>query len=117
MPHVLGIDHIAFAARDLEATCAFYDGCSEVVDRAGHCLTGAVAQEPDNPRALCRRPIRMLFRSLGALPPRCRDVSALGDPVMLRLFPMTAVKEATWPEARSINTVETARVHGDFVRL
>jgi catechol 2,3-dioxygenase-like lactoylglutathione lyase family enzyme len=25
MPHVLGIDHIAFAARDLEATCAFYD--------------------------------------------------------------------------------------------
>jgi catechol 2,3-dioxygenase-like lactoylglutathione lyase family enzyme len=26
MPHVLGIDHIAFAATDLEATCAFYDG-------------------------------------------------------------------------------------------
>lgn len=25
MPHVLGIDHIAFAAHDLEATCAFYD--------------------------------------------------------------------------------------------
>ncbi len=25
MPEVLGIDHIAFAARDLEATCAFYD--------------------------------------------------------------------------------------------
>jgi catechol 2,3-dioxygenase-like lactoylglutathione lyase family enzyme len=25
MPHVLGIDHVAFAARDLEATCAFYD--------------------------------------------------------------------------------------------
>jgi catechol 2,3-dioxygenase-like lactoylglutathione lyase family enzyme len=25
MPHVLGIDHIAFAATDLEATCAFYD--------------------------------------------------------------------------------------------
>ena len=25
MPHVLGIDHIAFAAADQEATCAFYD--------------------------------------------------------------------------------------------
>jgi catechol 2,3-dioxygenase-like lactoylglutathione lyase family enzyme len=25
MPQVLGIDHIAFVARDLEATCAFYD--------------------------------------------------------------------------------------------
>ena len=25
MPHILGIDHVAFAARDLEATCAFYD--------------------------------------------------------------------------------------------
>ena len=25
MPHVLGIDHVAFAAQDLEATCAFYD--------------------------------------------------------------------------------------------
>ena len=25
MPHVLGLDHVAFAARDLEATCAFYD--------------------------------------------------------------------------------------------
>jgi catechol 2,3-dioxygenase-like lactoylglutathione lyase family enzyme len=25
MPHILGIDHIAFAARDLEASCAFYD--------------------------------------------------------------------------------------------
>jgi catechol 2,3-dioxygenase-like lactoylglutathione lyase family enzyme len=26
MPHILGIDHVAFAARDLEASCAFYDG-------------------------------------------------------------------------------------------
>jgi catechol 2,3-dioxygenase-like lactoylglutathione lyase family enzyme len=26
MPHVLGIDHIAITATDLEATCAFYDG-------------------------------------------------------------------------------------------
>jgi catechol 2,3-dioxygenase-like lactoylglutathione lyase family enzyme len=25
MPHILGIDHIAFAAADLEVTCAFYD--------------------------------------------------------------------------------------------
>ena len=25
MPQVLGIDHVAFAVRDLEATCAFYD--------------------------------------------------------------------------------------------
>ena len=25
MPRILGIDHIAFAAHDLEATCAFYD--------------------------------------------------------------------------------------------
>ena len=25
MPHVLGIDRVAFAAHDLEATCAFYD--------------------------------------------------------------------------------------------
>ena len=25
MPHILGIDHVAFAATDLEATCAFYD--------------------------------------------------------------------------------------------
>jgi catechol 2,3-dioxygenase-like lactoylglutathione lyase family enzyme len=25
MSHVLGIDHVAFAAADLEATCAFYD--------------------------------------------------------------------------------------------
>jgi catechol 2,3-dioxygenase-like lactoylglutathione lyase family enzyme len=25
MSHVLGIDHVAFAAHDLEATCAFYD--------------------------------------------------------------------------------------------
>ena len=25
MPQVLGIDHVAFAARDLEETCAFYD--------------------------------------------------------------------------------------------
>ena len=25
MTHVLGIDHVAFAAADLEATCAFYD--------------------------------------------------------------------------------------------
>jgi catechol 2,3-dioxygenase-like lactoylglutathione lyase family enzyme len=25
MPNVLGIDHVAFAAHDLEATCAFYD--------------------------------------------------------------------------------------------
>jgi catechol 2,3-dioxygenase-like lactoylglutathione lyase family enzyme len=25
MSHVLGIDHVAFAACDLEATCAFYD--------------------------------------------------------------------------------------------
>jgi catechol 2,3-dioxygenase-like lactoylglutathione lyase family enzyme len=25
MSHILGIDHVAFAARDLEATCAFYD--------------------------------------------------------------------------------------------
>ena len=25
MPHVLGIDHIAFAARDLEETCGFYE--------------------------------------------------------------------------------------------
>jgi catechol 2,3-dioxygenase-like lactoylglutathione lyase family enzyme len=25
MPQILGIDHVAFAARDLEATCAFYD--------------------------------------------------------------------------------------------
>jgi catechol 2,3-dioxygenase-like lactoylglutathione lyase family enzyme len=25
MPHVLGIDHIAFATADLEATYAFYD--------------------------------------------------------------------------------------------
>jgi catechol 2,3-dioxygenase-like lactoylglutathione lyase family enzyme len=25
MSQVLGIDHVAFAARDLEATCAFYD--------------------------------------------------------------------------------------------
>jgi catechol 2,3-dioxygenase-like lactoylglutathione lyase family enzyme len=24
MPQILGIDHVAFAARDLEATCAFY---------------------------------------------------------------------------------------------
>lgn len=37
MPHVLGIDHIAFAARDLEATCAFYDklfGARTHLDRA-----------------------------------------------------------------------------------
>jgi hypothetical protein len=88
-----------------------------MADRAGHCLTGAVEQEADNPRALCRRPIQNASQSLGTLPPRCRDVSALGDPITLRLFPMTAVKEATWPEARSINTVETARVHGDFVWL
>jgi catechol 2,3-dioxygenase-like lactoylglutathione lyase family enzyme len=26
MPHILGIDHVAFAAHDLEAACAFYDG-------------------------------------------------------------------------------------------
>jgi hypothetical protein len=25
VPHVLGIDHVAFAAADLKATCAFYD--------------------------------------------------------------------------------------------
>ena len=25
MPHILGIDHVAFAARDLEETCGFYD--------------------------------------------------------------------------------------------
>ena len=25
MPHILGLDHVAFAARDLEETCAFYD--------------------------------------------------------------------------------------------
>jgi len=25
MPRILGIDHVAFAANDLEATCAFYD--------------------------------------------------------------------------------------------
>jgi len=25
MPHILGIDHVAFAVRDLDATCAFYD--------------------------------------------------------------------------------------------
>lgn len=25
MPQVIGIDHVAFPARDLEATCAFYD--------------------------------------------------------------------------------------------
>ena len=25
MPHITGIDHVAFAVRDLEATCAFYD--------------------------------------------------------------------------------------------
>jgi catechol 2,3-dioxygenase-like lactoylglutathione lyase family enzyme len=25
MPHILGIDHVAFAARDLEETCRFYD--------------------------------------------------------------------------------------------
>jgi catechol 2,3-dioxygenase-like lactoylglutathione lyase family enzyme len=25
MPHIIGIDHVAFAAADLEATCAFYD--------------------------------------------------------------------------------------------
>src|ERR1700689_3362238 len=25
MPRILGIDHVAFAAQDLEATCAFYD--------------------------------------------------------------------------------------------
>lgn len=25
MPGILGIDHVAFAAHDLEATCAFYD--------------------------------------------------------------------------------------------
>ena len=25
MPHILGIDHVAFAARDLETTCGFYD--------------------------------------------------------------------------------------------
>ena len=25
MPAILGIDHVAFAAHDLEATCAFYD--------------------------------------------------------------------------------------------
>src|ERR1700733_16004916 len=25
MPHVLGIDHVAFAARDLEETCRFFD--------------------------------------------------------------------------------------------
>jgi len=25
VPHIMGIDHIAFAARDLEVTCAFYD--------------------------------------------------------------------------------------------
>jgi catechol 2,3-dioxygenase-like lactoylglutathione lyase family enzyme len=25
MPRILGIDHVAFAAHDLEATCAFYD--------------------------------------------------------------------------------------------
>jgi catechol 2,3-dioxygenase-like lactoylglutathione lyase family enzyme len=25
MPHLLGIDHVAFAATDLEASCAFYD--------------------------------------------------------------------------------------------
>lgn len=25
MPHVLGIDHVAFPAHDLEATCAFYN--------------------------------------------------------------------------------------------
>src|ERR1700728_2170340 len=25
MPHVLGVDHVVFAAADLRATCAFYD--------------------------------------------------------------------------------------------
>ena len=25
MPHIIGIDHVAFAAADLETTCAFYD--------------------------------------------------------------------------------------------
>lgn len=25
MPHILGIDHVAFTAQDLEAACAFYD--------------------------------------------------------------------------------------------
>ena len=25
VPHILGVDHVAFAAHDLEATCAFYD--------------------------------------------------------------------------------------------
>src|SRR5689334_25204583 len=39
MPHILGIDHIAFAARDLEATCAFYDrlfGARTHLDYAPH---------------------------------------------------------------------------------
>ncbi len=43
MPHILGIDHIAFAAHDLEATCAFYDrlfGARTHLDYApdGKCL-------------------------------------------------------------------------------
>jgi catechol 2,3-dioxygenase-like lactoylglutathione lyase family enzyme len=39
MPHVLGIDHVAFAAHDLEATCTFYDrlfGSRTHLDYAPH---------------------------------------------------------------------------------
>jgi hypothetical protein len=44
-------------------------------------------------------------------------VSALDNPFTLRVFPMTAVEEADWFETRSINAVETSRVHGDLVGL
>ena len=36
----------------------------------------------------------MPLRVCGVPPPRRGDLSALGDPFTLRVFPMTAVKEA-----------------------
>jgi catechol 2,3-dioxygenase-like lactoylglutathione lyase family enzyme len=66
MPHVLGIDHVAFAAHDLEATCAFCDrlfGARTHLDYAPHgkSLVRQIALA-----ALCGRPRK--WQALFALP-------------------------------------------------
>jgi catechol 2,3-dioxygenase-like lactoylglutathione lyase family enzyme len=40
MPHVLGIDHVAFAAANLEATCALYDRLLGARTRLDHAPDG-----------------------------------------------------------------------------
>ena len=53
----------------------------------------------------------------GAVQSCRRDMSAVGNPLALGVFPVAAVEEPRRLERWPVDVVETSRVHGDLVRL